>query len=348
MINVEEVKKKILGILEEKGPSLPVPLAKQTALQPMFLSAILSELLNEKRVKTSHMKVGSSPLYLIPGNEQKLENFIDNLTGTEKEAYLAIRDNKLLDDVKQEPKIRVALRSIKDFAVPIQHNGKLFWKYFTMSNEKIKQALMEEGDVASGERVVGQQIWEDIKKETHEIPHTAKKQTTEETHLPETTEKEIVNVLVKEAENTFVKKEHHSAHEKIKEPEKIPAPNYEKQEIVEQQKPEQKQKIKKLTEKEIFLEQVKRILYSKNIEVLETLQFDKKQVIAKARVNVDKACILFFLDKKRPDEKDLIKAYKKAIEYKLPYYILTHADAPKKIKETAEVYKHLLGMDSID
>lgn len=348
MINVEEVKKKILSILEERGPSLPVPLAKQTAMQPMFLSAILSELLNEKRIKTSHMKVGSSPLYLIPGTEQKLEHFIDNLTGTEKEAYLTIRDNKLLDDSKQEPKIRVALRSLKDFAIPIQHNGKLFWKYLTISNDKIKQALMEEGDVASGERVVGQQIWEDIKKKTKDTSSSDERSIIEETHLPETTEKEIVNVLVKEAENTFVKKEHHQASEQIKEGEKINTANHENQEITEQQKPEQKQKIKKLTEKEIFLEQVKRILYSKNIEVLETIQFDKKQVIAKARVNVDKTCILFFMDKKRPDEKDLIKAYKKAIEYKLPYYILTHAEAPKKIKETAEVYKHLLGMDSID
>jgi hypothetical protein len=328
MINVEEVKKKILGILEEKGPSLPVPLAKQTAMQPMFLSAILSELLNEKRIKTSKLKVGSSPLYLIPGSEQKLENFTDNLTGTEKEAYLILRDNKLLDDAKQEPKIRVALRSLKDFAIPIQNNGKLYWKYFTISNDKIKQALLEEGDVAIGERVVGQQIWEDIRKEKPLI---------EEVPIHE---KEIVNVLVKEAENTFSKKE------------PMDIQKQEKEEILEEKKellkPEQKQKIKKLTEKEIFLEQVKRILHSKNIEVLETIQYDKKQVIAKARVQVDKTCILFFFDKKKPDEKDLIKAYKKSIEYKLPYYILTHSEAPKKIKETAEVYKHLLGLGSVE
>ena len=338
MINVEEVKKKILNILEEKGPSLPVPLAKQTALQPMFLSAILSELLNEKRIKTSHMKVGSSPLYLIPGSEQKLENFIDNLTGTEKEAYLILRDNKLLDDVRQEPKIRVALRAIKDFAIPIQHNGKLYWKYFTISNEKIKQALFDEGDVAIGERVVGQQIWEDIRKEKPKIEET--KILEPKVAQVSQNEKEVVNVLVKEAENTFVKKEIQT--EEIKQTEE--EPQNEKAQV----QPEQKQKIRKLTEKEIFLEQVKRILYSKNIEVLETIQYDKKQVIAKARVQVDKTCILFFLDKKRPDEKDLIRAYKKAIEYKLPYYILTHSEAPKKIKETAEVYKHLLGLGSVE
>ena len=133
-IDVAEIKLKIISILEKSGPSLPIPIAKQTNLQPMFASAILSELLNEKRIKTSALRVGSSPLYLLPGQESKLEFFTDNLTGVEKEAYLKLKDNKLLEDSNQEPKIRVALRAIKDFAIPIRvrinENTKNFWKHF--------------------------------------------------------------------------------------------------------------------------------------------------------------------------------------------------------------------------
>jgi len=323
-IDVSEVKKKILAFLEQHGPSLPIPIAKHVLLQPMFASAILSELLNEKRIKTSSMKIGSSPLYLIPGQETKLEAFTENLTGVEKESYIKLKDNKFLEDQTQEPRLRVALRGLRDFAIPIQLNNKLYWKYFTSSTEKIKESMADEGEIAIGERVVGQQIWEDIKKEQPKPEPIETKDKQEK----------IVHILKAEAEQTSKNIE-----------------NIFEKEVVEEKsvEPEAKpQKIKKLTEKDIFLEQVKHILESKNIELLEIIQFDKKQVIAKARVNVDKTCILFFLDKKRPDEKDMTRAYKKSQEYKLPYYIVTQAQPQKKLKDTADLYKALLGFGSIE
>lgn len=321
-IDVSDVKKNILTFLNQNGPSLPIPIAKHVLLQPMFASAILSELLNEKRVKTSSMKIGSSPLYLIPGQEARLESFTDNLTGAEKEAYIKLKDNKFLEDQAQEPRTRVALRGLKDFAIPTQINNKLYWKYFTISSEKIKQALEDEGEIAIGERVVGQQIWEDIKKEK---PKVAEEQTKQE---------KIVHILSKEAEPAFAKKNEE--------------PTETKSEKITDKPIEKPIKIKKLTEKEIFLDQAKRILTSKNIELLEIISYDKKQLIAKARVNVDKTCILFFIDKKRPDVKDLSRAYKKSQEYKLPYYIVTQTQPQKKLKETSEIYKSLLGFGSIE
>lgn len=321
-IDVSEVKKKILSFLDQTGPSLPIPIAKHVLLQPMFASAILSELLNEKRIKTSSMKIGSSPLYFIPGQEAKLEAFTENLTGAEKEAYIKLKDNKFLEDQTQEPRTRVALRGLKDFAIPTQINNKLYWKYFTVSSEKIKQALEDEGEIAIGERVVGQQIWEDIKKEQPKPEETKSKQ------------EKIVHILTKEASQTNPIKEETAS----------------KEESIQEEKPQENKptKIKKLTEREIFLDQAKRILTSKNIELLEIIQYDKKQLIAKARVNVDKTCILFFIDKKRADVKDLSRAYKKSQEYKLPYYIVTQTQPQKKLKETADIYKSLLGFGSIE
>ncbi len=332
-IDVAEVKRKILQILEKDGPTVPTPLAKKLGMQPMFAAAILSELLNEKRVKTSSLRVGSSPLYLIPGQEEKLEAFTENLTGVEKEAYLKLKDNRFLEDTTQEPRIRVALRGLKDFAVPIQHNGKTFWKYFSVPNDRIKDALYDGQEVAIGERVVGQKIWEDIRKEQPMPEQEPQK------------EEKIVKVLVQEAEKTFVRESLHNAPIEKEAVHEIPKTETQ---LNPPAVKEGNKKLKKLTEKDLFLENVKRMLYGKNIEILETISYDKKQVVAKARVNVDQNCILFFLDKKRPEEKDLIRAYKKAKEYHLPYYIITQSDAPKKIKETSEVYKHLLGIDSIE
>lgn len=341
-IDVSDVKRKILEFLDKNGPSLPVPIAKHVNLQPMFASAILSELLNEKRIKTSSMKIGTSPLYLIPGQEYKLETFTENLTGVEKEAYLLLKDNRLIEDQAQEPRIRVALRGLKDFAIPTQMNDKLFWKYFTVSNNKVREALQDEGNVAIGERVVGQQIWEDIKKETPNI--SIKSEPKVEEILTETHEK-IVTILSKEAaQRAHPQEEIHLPKKEVIIVEENEAPK-EMAKIIVQEKP---QKIRKMTEKEIFLEQVKRILQSKNIELIEVLQLDKKQVMAKARVNVDKTCILYFIDKKRPDDKDMLKAFKKAQEYNLPYYLFTQTQPQKKLKDTAELYKALLGFGSIE
>ena len=92
MIDVEQVKQKILKILRIKGPSLPVPISREIEMSPMFASAILAELVGEGRINLSNLKVGSSPLYLLPEQEQKLESFAEsNLGGFEKQAYLKLK-----------------------------------------------------------------------------------------------------------------------------------------------------------------------------------------------------------------------------------------------------------------
>lgn len=314
-IDVPEVKRKILSFIEQTGPSIPNQIAKKIDMQPMFTSAILSELLHEKKLKTSSMKIGSSPLYLIHGQEQMIENFTDNLVGVEKEAYLKLKDNKLLEDELQEPKIRVALRGLKDFAIPMQINNKTYWKYFTTSTEKIKESLRDEGEVAMGERIIGQKIWEDVKKDIEKHPEE-KIEIKDKSIKEEVEEKKIENIFENKGE---IKKE--------------------------KTKP---LRIKKISEKDIFLDQAKKILHAKNIDLLEVLQYDKKQVIAKVRINIDKNCLLLFIDKKRPDDKDLLKIYKKSQEYSLPYYIITESKPSKKMEETAKMYKSLIGFDTIE
>jgi hypothetical protein len=138
-------KEKIVSLIKLKGPSLPVQIARAINQPPLFTSAFLSELFRENRLRMSHMKVGSSPLYLIRGQEPLLENFTEHLNQREREAFLLLKENQLLEDSVQSPITRVALRSIKDFAIPlkIRINGesKLFWKYFTLQDKDIRSLL---------------------------------------------------------------------------------------------------------------------------------------------------------------------------------------------------------------
>ncbi len=143
--NLKNSKERIVEILKQRGPSLPVHIARSTGLDMLFASAYLSELVSDKTVKVSHLKIGGSPLYYLPGQKQELENFSDNLPGKEQEAFQLLRKNKILKDKEQEPSIRVALRNLNDFASPIQiqknQEKELYWHFYTLNEKEAREAI---------------------------------------------------------------------------------------------------------------------------------------------------------------------------------------------------------------
>jgi len=129
--NPLEIKEKVFTILKQRGPSLPIHISQRTGLNTLFASAFLSELISERKVKVSYMKIGNSPLYLLPGQEPMLERFAENLKKKEKDAFLLLKSKNFLKDINQHPAIRVALRSIRDFAIPFKTSeGEIIWRYF--------------------------------------------------------------------------------------------------------------------------------------------------------------------------------------------------------------------------
>ena len=136
--DTSEIKEKILFILRRRGPSLPVHIARETGLNILFASAFLSELVSEKKIKISNMKIGNSPIYFLLGQESKLENFSQHLKSKEKDAFVLLKEKKFLKDKEQDPAIRVALRVIKDFAIPFKKNEEIFWRYFIIPETEFK------------------------------------------------------------------------------------------------------------------------------------------------------------------------------------------------------------------
>lgn len=144
--NTSQLKEKIISFIRLRGPSLPVHIAKEIGLSILFTSAFLSELFHENKIKISNLKVGNSPLYFITGQEPQLERFSQYLKSKEKEAFLLIKNKKFLKDNEQEPAIRVALRAIKDFAIPFKKNEKIYWRYFIVQETEfnIKEKKIKE------------------------------------------------------------------------------------------------------------------------------------------------------------------------------------------------------------
>ena len=145
-LDAKEIKDRILGFLNIHGPSLPVQIARHINMNTLFASAFLSEMASEKTIIISNMKVGGSPLYYTKTKENMLENFSNNLNPKEKEAFELLKNNKILSDEEQHPAIRVALRSLKDFAFPFKRNDKIFWRYFLTSENELEkeEKIMQE------------------------------------------------------------------------------------------------------------------------------------------------------------------------------------------------------------
>ena len=186
---MEDDQEKIIQFIKIRGPVLPVDVAKHINSNILIASANLSELSSNGRVKISNVKIGGSPLYYVPGQEAQLQRFAENLNEKDKRAYELLLQKKVLRDNELEPLMRVTLRSIKDYAVPLQVNFKgnseIFWKWYLLTakeaEDMIRTMLKEpdESDKDSGE------VQKKIEEEKKEEPEKAEDGRVEKKKEPE-------------------------------------------------------------------------------------------------------------------------------------------------------------------
>lgn len=301
--DAKEVKDRIVIILRRRGPSLPVHVAKDIGLSMLFTSAFLSELVSDKAVKMSYMRVGSSPIYFIPEHESLLERYSTFLKSKERDAYSILKEKKFLKDKELEPAIRVALREIKDFAIPFQKDNEIFWRYFTIQEREFNVILTQ----IQKEELKPEEKIEEIKKEVEE------------------------RIEIKQ--ESFIVKEP----QKIKD--EITEIKEEKIKIIE--KPTIKikkvrEKSEKPKEKPDFSLKVIKFLEKKEIELLEEKEAAKKEFEGTGRINSDLGkidLIIIGKDKKKITEDDLIIAIQKgSYARKLVLFVTTGA-IDKKAEE---------------
>ncbi|PNX46833.1 MAG: hypothetical protein BV456_11775 [Thermoplasmata archaeon M8B2D] len=213
------------------------------------------------------MRVGTSPLYLLEGQEEKLEERVDNLKHVEKEAFLKLKKKKLLVDSKEEPATRVALRNIRDFAIPFKFGEEIMWRYaFTPQNE-IRELLSPK------------------KAEAKPRPRSVEK--------PRQAEKKVENIFSKEDNEP---------------------------------KPE-------------FFGEVMRFLGKNNIEFLEEMQTNKKEIVGKVRIQsgVGKIDFLLVAKNKKTTSKDEISAATQMANYnKMPCLFVLRKKISRAIQKVVE------------
>ena len=166
-----DTRDKILEFIKKNGPVLPVQISKEIGSNILMASAHLAELTASNKLKISTIKVGGSPLYYLPGQEIALQKFTANMNDKEKKAFDLLSQSKILRDSEQEPVIRVALREIKDFAIPLNvnygNNREIFWKWYLTSNETAEQLIKSKLDILEKpiEKKIEEKPLENIQKQ---------------------------------------------------------------------------------------------------------------------------------------------------------------------------------------
>ena len=133
-------------------------------------SAHLAELTASNKLKISTIKVGSSPLYYLAGQEEMLQKYTESMNDKEKKAYDSLQQNRVLRDAEQEPVIRVALRGIKDFAIPLNvnfnNNKEIFWKWHMAGSEEAERLIKQKLEIA--EKPIEKKIEEKAEEKVQE------------------------------------------------------------------------------------------------------------------------------------------------------------------------------------
>ena len=136
---------RVKQIVRMRGPVIPSQISKEIGTNILMASAILSELASKNDVKISNVKFGGTPLYYVPGQEAKLQNYLAGLPLKEKEAFEQLKSSGVLLDTALDPATRFAMRQLKDFAKPLEVSADgeayLFWKWYLLANEEAEKFI---------------------------------------------------------------------------------------------------------------------------------------------------------------------------------------------------------------
>lgn len=296
--DTSNIKNRVVSFVRIRGPSLPVQIAKEVGLSILFTSAFLSEIFSEKELKMSHMRVGSSPLYFIQGQEPMLERFSEHLKSKEREAFTLLKEKKFLKDLEQLPAIRVALREIKDFAIPFKNGEEIIWRFLTAEESEFKDEKKPEPKILVKEETIEKPVLEITKEEQEEVKKEVKEETKEEI------KPEVISVFTKQKKKYLVPKT----------------------------KTAKKKTSSKSKQDEKFIERVKEFLSKNSIEIIHIEGIKKEEMILKVRTNEGEQLLIAYKKKKITDS-DIVKAAKKAAEMNLKYSVLSMGELPKKVSD---------------
>ncbi len=313
MVNHDQV----LALLKERGPLLPIHIKQELGGDTMLIGALLTEL-STKGVKVTSVKRGGSPFYYTLEYKEALEELAIHLNEKDKRTFDLLKERKVLNDSTQTPLVRVSLRNIKDYAIPLtvnfQNQKMIFWKYFLISNEEAQQLI---------KKMLVKQVPNVKVKEEKKPPAVEKKDETKK----ETPKKDEKKPVAKKQDKKPQKKE-------------------EKQQTLSKKTTgdfildEDDEDMMKFDEPDEFSKKLRKYFDKHDIEILEYnivrkgSEMDFVLNIPSAVGNVQYYCKA--KKKKKPNEGDLAAAYLQAQNKKLACLFIAQGEPAKKLMQRLE------------
>ncbi len=138
-------KQQVLSVVRMKGLVVPSDLVREFHADTFIMGAVLSDLVHDKTVAVTTVKIGGSPVYYAIENKEKLVDLYKYLNEKDKSTYMLLHDKRVLLDATQSPLVRVSLRNMKDYAKPIEVTAagetKLFWKWYLATEQEVQEGL---------------------------------------------------------------------------------------------------------------------------------------------------------------------------------------------------------------
>lgn len=342
------MKDKILDIIRSRGPMLPSDLAKQLKTNTMFIGAHLSEMVSSKKMLVSNLKIGSSPLYYLNGQQARLQVFYKYLNDKDKMAFDLLKKEKVLRDKDQQPITRVSLRSIKDFAVPLNINAngekEIFWKWYLLDNKEAEPLIRKEleGGIQREINIAGEKarIEEERKKsedeEKKKEAESSKRKQEEEKSKAEELRKQIEEDRQKlEEEKKQLEEERKKIGEERKRSEKREVLKKEEQMTLREES--KKEQIMKGQQDDPFLSEIRDYCSKNKITVIGSkVVKNKSDIELTIKVPSVVGEVMYFCkarNKKKVSDGDLSSALVKGQLKKLPVLFLGKGDLTKNAEK---------------
>ena len=337
MVDIKEVKTKILNFITRNGPSLPIQIAKEMNMNSIFVSAFLSELIDDKKVKMSSLKVGGTHLYMLDNQEQQLEKFHIYFHPKEIEAFQLLKENKILEDSKQDPAIRVALRAIKDFAIGFKLDEEIYWRYVLVPEQEVIQII--DSRIQKSKQKVQSPEPVDIQSSKSIDSETVIKRPLENIK-PEPSKESISKSEIQEEKSKPIKKKEKSLEKPI---EKIDFENPLAIHSIEKPKKEK-------TKSDFVLDVIK-FLEKNNLKILEEKEHKAKEYLCITEMQTELGPIAFLTqakDKKSVSDTDLNSILRQAQTLPLPALFLTPGNLTKKALEYQQKYYSIIKVKKME
>lgn len=320
-------KEQVLAIIRRKGTVIPIDISKELNTSTILAGAFLSELIANKLVGVSTLKVGGSPVYYAKGQEYLLENYLYTLKGPEKKAVEMLKENAVLKDMDLGPVERVALRNAKDFAkqieVKVGDEKLLFWKWFTLKNDEV-QAKLDSMFAPKKE------VKKEPEKTVEKVPEkpAEEKKPAEKTIEPEP--KKEQQTVLKEAEKVVENPAEQKPKKKQSKKKDIDG-----KDMRTGQEGQQFSGEKTLTKGE-WAKKVLEFFSKNNIEIVSQKIIKETEIEYEGNMHTPIGKVLYYFvarSKKKVSDADLAQVYVKKESVKLPIVFIHNGELTKKAKD---------------